>query len=374
MKYQRYLLMALMAMVAICAAAQNKKAKTKAVAKATAETPAHKLFQAMLPATAKVMFIDSVVVAKNDFLSHFPLPEEAGKLSVKSKGIPMLAQYENEFGDRRFFASGDTTATLLNTQSLLANEWGKPTVLSDISASDYPMQNFPFLASDGFTLYFSATGPNSLGGRDIFMTTFDSDKGAWYAPQNYGLPFNSAANDYLLAIDDVDTLGWLVSDRYQPADSVCIYTFVPTKSRLDYAEDNLSNAQLERMAKLVSIKDTWAFGNRKEALARRNATLTRKPSSAMEATGILFVIDDQHVITSPSQFKTKEGRQLFAQLQELSQLTQHTETSLDNNRLLYQQRKDKTLAAKIIQQEKDLRQQQSDYRILEKRIRLAEKQ
>lgn len=375
MKYLRYMLMALIAMVTICTGAQTRKVKPKPVAKAASENPAHKLFQTMLPATAKVMFIDSVVVGKNDFLGQLPLPDETGRLSVRGRadnGTTPLTQYENEFGDRRFFASGDSTATVLNTQSLLGNEWGKPTALSDISNKDYPSQNFPFLTSDGFTLYFSATGPNSLGGRDIFMTTFDSDKGEWYSPQNYGLPFNSTANDYLLAIDDIDTLGWLVTDRHQHADSVCIYTFVPTKPRLDFSGDDLTNAQIERLAKLASIKDTWEFGNRKEALARLNAMITQKHATAPKGVGMYFVVNDQTVVTSPSQFKTKEAKQLYAQLQELKSILQQTESSIDNDRLLYHQRKDKNLAAKILQQEKALLKQQEDYKTIEKRIRLIE--
>ncbi|MFR5270404.1 MAG: hypothetical protein ACLTGI_07025 [Hoylesella buccalis] len=48
------------------------------------------------------------------------------------------------------------------------------------------------------------------------MTLFNSEDGTFYKPENYGLPFNSTANDYVLAIDDMYALGWLVSDRYQP--------------------------------------------------------------------------------------------------------------------------------------------------------------
>ena len=51
----------------------------------------------------------------------------------------------------------------------------------------------------------------------------------FYIPDNYGLPYNSTANDYFLAIDERNNLGWLISDRYQPEDKVCIYIFVPNK-------------------------------------------------------------------------------------------------------------------------------------------------
>ena len=47
----------------------------------------------------------------------------------------------------------------------------------------------------------------------------------FYIPDNYGLPYNSTANDYFLAIDERNNLGWLVSDRYQPEDKVCILYF-----------------------------------------------------------------------------------------------------------------------------------------------------
>ena len=64
-----------------------------------------------------------------------------------------------------------------------------------------------------------------LEGFDIYTTRLDVDNGGFYIPDNYGLPYNSTANDYFLAIDERNNLGWLVSDRYQPEDKVCIYIF-----------------------------------------------------------------------------------------------------------------------------------------------------
>ena len=264
-KIQAWILAALL-FAAVPAGAQKRNAAVKGKAVAAMRNNGNGgrlLFNTLLPATAKVMVIDSVVVGKNDFLRHIPLNAESGKLSVKNrKGKDFLAQYETELGDRRFYAVGDSTSTALYMQTKVGGEWSQQSSLADISDEDYHYQNFPFLCADGVTLFFSATGPNTICGRDIFMTSYDSDKDEWLQPQNYGLPFNSTANDYLLAIDDLDTLGWLVTDRHQHADSVCIYTFVPTQVRKNFTADNLSATQLEHFAQIHSIADTWAFGDR----------------------------------------------------------------------------------------------------------------
>ena len=343
------------------------------------ETAGHKMFKSMLPATAKVMFIDSMVVSKANFLKHLTISSEVGTLSYREKrkggeGQP-FARYENALGDRRIFSDGDTVVSKLYSQTLLGKGWDVPQPLSGIDFNDYEGAGFPFLASDGVTLYFAAKGPHSMGGYDLFMTTYDSDKAQWYEPQNYGLPFNSTANDYLLAVDDIDTLGWLVSDRYQHADSVCIYTFVPTYPRKDFQEDDLDDARLTRYADITSIRDTWKFGDRKAALARL---------AAMKATGkvkdgageMRFVVNDKRVVTAASQFRKAESKRLYAQLQELEKLSEQTAQTLADLRRKYRQSpaSREAIGSEILKMEKESGQQEMDRKGLIKRIRNLENQ
>ena len=376
-KIQAWILTALL-IAAVPAGAQKRNAAAKGKAVATMKTKTNsnggrQLFNTLLPATAKVMFIDSLVVAKNDFLSHIPLNAESGKLSVKNRrGKDFLAQYETELGDRRFYALGDTASTALYMQTKVGNDWGQQSCLADISDEDYHWQNYPFLCADGVTLFFSATGPNSVGGRDIFMTSYDSDKDEWLQPQNYGLPFNSTANDYLLAIDDLDTLGWLVSDRHQHADSVCIYTFVPTQVRKNFAADNLSTAQLEHYAQIHRIADTWAFGDRKAALRRRDAMMARANVAKTHAT-TSFILNDNTLVTDEKQLKSPVARNLFRQWVELGNMIDDTRRSLEHNRELYA-RGQRTLAQDILSKEKDLKQQLTDLHNVAKKLRQAELQ
>ncbi|MGI6242832.1 MAG: hypothetical protein ACOYJK_04775 [Prevotella sp.] len=322
------------------------------------------------------MFIDSVVVSKDEFVSKLPLGNAAGKLSAKySESHEMLlGQYENDFADRRLYAVGDTTGTTLYSQVLLGNGWGKQNPLSEISEEEYPFQNFPFLCTDGATLFFSAKGENSVGGYDIFMTTFDSDKGEWYEPQNYGLPYNSTANDYLLAIDDLDSLGWLVTDRFQNEDSVCIYTFVPTYPRLDFASEDVTDSQLESYAKIINISDTWDFGNRRKALQRRDAMIART-AEAQTGRKMTFVINDDRIVTSIADFKSEKSKKLYKQLQELCSMLQSTQENLETKRETYANAGKgvkEDLKDDILQLEKDLTQQHADIKLLEKEIRQHE--
>lgn len=353
-----------------------KSGKAKVVKAAPDETPGQKMFKSMLPSTAKVMFIDSVVVSKAQFLSHVPLNKESGTLMVRkgkegNGGVP-LTQYENDFGDRRIYAEGDTTATHLLAQTLVGKQWSAPQPLPGWDGAEYERACFPFLASDGVTLFFAAQGPHSMGGYDIFMTTYDADNAQWYEPQNYGLPFNSTANDYLLAIDDYDTLGWFVTDRQQSPDSVCIYTFEPTMLRKDFQSDDIDDAQLKRYAHIHAIRDTWKFGDRKAALDRLAAMIGRGKDT--RAKKEWFAINDQTVITSPSQLKRAESRSLYDQLQELRTLVETTQATLDNARQQYARSATsrQQLRPQILKLEKELERQQADGAALAKRIRQLE--
>lgn len=286
-----------------------------------------------------------------------------------------FTQYENEFGDRRIFADGDTAVAKLYSQTLLGNGWDSAQPLPGINFDEYQDACFPFLASDGVTLYFAAKGPHSMGGYDLFMTTYDNENARWYEPQNYGLPFNSTANDYLLAVDDLDTLGWLVTDRYQPADSVCIYTFVPTYPRKDFQEDGLDEGRLTRYANIASIRETWKFGDRKSVLARL-AVLKMTEKDKTASGGMRFVVNDRKVITSVSQFKKNESKRLYAQLQELDKLMEETTRLLADlrNKYAHTPASRKTLGTDILKKEKELEQQENDRQGMVKRIRNLENQ
>lgn len=358
--------------------AQSRRPRTKVrtthpMARAAEHHPDSRLMQAMLPATAKVMFIDSMVVGKTDFLSHLPLPPTSGRMTYLS-AADTTGCYTNELADRTVFASTDSMSQRLYQRYLVGNQWDRAQPLAGIDASAYLWQNYPFLCADGVTLFFSAQGQESIGGQDIFMTSYDLDRSEWYKPQNYGLPFNSTANDYLLAIDDVDTLGWLVTDRHQPADSLCIYTFEPKATRVDFSADNLSPAQLRRYAEIHSIRDTWQWGDRKRALARLQA-MKRHQATAQKVGSEAFVVRDGYAVYRAEDLKTTAGRHYFEQLTELQGMQAATLHELEQKRAQYAGTAPagrQALTPEIQRLEREVLRQQADILMLRKAVRKAE--
>jgi hypothetical protein len=56
-------------------------------------------------------------------------------------------------------------------------------------------EEFPTLSSDGKTLYFASKGYDSMGGYDIFKSSWDESTSSWSKPVNLGAPINSPFDD-----------------------------------------------------------------------------------------------------------------------------------------------------------------------------------
>ena len=365
----------------------NKRAVVKTAAKtqrANASEPTKqtsginvKMFESMVPSTAKLMFIDSVVVDKKDFLNSLPLNKESGKLTYFNSFFNANREvnttvYINEFNNRSYYAEGDSTQSSIYTIDKLGNKWSIPVKISEIT-TDYQNPDYPFLCSDGVTLFFGAKGPKSMGGYDIFMTRYNGDDGTWYEPENYGLPYNSTANDYLLAIDDYDQLGWLVTDRRQEEGKVCIYTFVPTSPRQNFESDDLTNKQLNSFARILKIEDTWQFGNREAALKRVEDLKKRNTQDKKATSNINFVINDNVTYHSISEFKSPAAREKYKQLVALQDKYNQNITTLQQLRDDYAKNRTKDLAKDILFYEKEVEQQAARIKDLKKIIREQER-
>ena len=348
-----------------------KKKETKAKVVATDKKVDNSLFATMLPNTDKLLVIDSVVVDKESFLKHLDLQNENGYVGIENDN----AWFINALKNKKIYASGDS---LSGRKLILAyyvnSKWEDRRPISELNTlfSDI---NFPFLMPDATTLFFSAKGHNSIGGFDIYTTRLDVDNGGFYIPDNYGLPYNSTANDYFLAIDERNNLGWLVSDRYQPEDKVCIYIFVPNKNRVKLAQEGFDNNTIKKLAQLNSIQDTWNFGNKQEALRNLERLRTQRNTGNKDRESVLFIVNDKIKYTSLSQFKSNKSKQLFAKLEDNKQLVAKQKTELENLRIQYKQAnkaKQSSLKQDILFIEKQLMKYQLEQKELEQNIRELE--
>lgn len=57
-------------------------------------------------------------------------------------------------------------------------------------------EEYPFLTEDGKTLYFSSNGHNSIGGFDIFKSSWSEDSKTWTEPKNIGYPINTPGDEW----------------------------------------------------------------------------------------------------------------------------------------------------------------------------------
>ena len=348
-----------------------KKKEMKAKVVATDKKVDNSLFATMLPNTDKLLVVDSMVVDKESFLKHLDLQNENGYVGIENDN----AWFINALKNKKIYASGDS---LSGRKLILAyyvnSKWDDRRSISELNTlfSDI---NFPFLMPDATTLFFSAKGHNSIGGFDIYTTRLDVDNGGFYIPDNYGLPYNSTANDYFLAIDERNNLGWLVSDRYQPEDKVCIYIFVPNKNRVKLAQEGFDNNTIKKLAQLNSIQDTWNFGNKQEAMRNLERLRVQRNVGNEGRESILFIVNDKIKYTSLSQFKSNKSKQLFAKLEDNKQLVAKQKTELENLRIQYKQAnkaKQSSLKQDILFIEKQLMKYQLEQKELEQNIRELE--
>lgn len=279
--------------------------------------------RSMMRATERVTIIDSLVVDKNTFLSHIKLSPESGEINqygaffnrTDTNGCTV---YLSELGNKIYFAQPDENKYLrLFTSDLVGGQWTSPHKLDELDGDD--AQNYPFMLSDGITLYYAARGEESIGGYDIFVTRYDMDEKKFLYPENLGMPYNSPANDYMLAIDEFNNLGWFVSDRNQPEGKVCIYIFIPNEIRKLYDANLYEEYELCQLALIHSIAATWGD---KEAVAQARQRLQNTlnaPKTAKKKKDFEFVIDDRNTYTVLKDFKSPEARKKMAAWQKSSQ-------------------------------------------------------
>ena len=220
-KYDMFLLLALMGTAS--AGAQNKKA-AKPKAKTTAVKPAMSahakaLFDEMLPNTQKIFVIDSMVVSKDNILEAIPLPATYGRMEKTADFFNNPAKegyaFVNGFGNKCYYTEmGTDSISRLYMQEKVGNEWGERIPVKEINER-FTDISFPFMSSDGLTLYFSAKSEEEgLGKRDIYMTKYDAEEGKFLQAENIGLPFNSMDDDVTQCLERVFLGLYVISEAY----------------------------------------------------------------------------------------------------------------------------------------------------------------
>ena len=377
MKIRRFFI--ILAVLAICQMTyaqkrKNAKPTPKKKTEVVQRSPAELLFENMLENTQRVFFIDSMVVDKDNFIQHIPLPRECGTISSQQEGENMIAAYLNEFGNKMYYSVRDTMGNAsIYTKDKLGNDWSKPMGLTGIDNMTNP--DYPFMMPDGTTFYFSQKSDDTLGGYDIFVTRYDSSTGEFLKPNNMGLPFNSSANDYMYVVDELDSLGWLVTDRFQPEGKVCIYTFVPSKTRENFDLGEMSESEVRQFATIHSIQDTWPSEEARSEALLRLENMKNRNTPRRETASFTFDVNDEITYHTAGDFRSSTARDMFMELLQQKERNQEYAQRLETMRERYYHADDAERASmrkSILDAEKELERQNVQILNTEKRIRNAE--
>ena len=285
----------------------------------------------MFKSVEKVAVIDSFVVGKDRFLEAYKISSTSGKLQLNEAGNGSI--YENEMGNKRIISEMKDSVMQLFTQIKLLDGWQEKEPIE--SLNDNGNVNNPFLMGDGITLYYASDGEGTLGGYDIFVTRYDSEDNTYLRPSNIGMPFNSTANDYMYAIDEFHNLGWFVTDRNQPADTVCVYVFVPNESKVNYNYETTDPEIIKEVATLRSIRATWTDEEQVRNARQRLATLKYAGKEETQKADFHFIIDDSATYTNWNDFCSKEAMETYRKVIQKEKDKAHFEKTLNQKREEY---------------------------------------
>ena len=336
----------------------------------------------MLKGIEEVCIIDSTVVDKERFLEAYKISPESGKLFTyndffQNKEEMEATVYETELGTKIYYGERQSDGKLsILSRNKMQGEWGKGSLLPS-SINDSINANYPYVLTDGATIYYATDGENSIGGYDIFVTRYNTNTNTYLTPENVGMPFNSPYNDYMFVIDEFNNLGWFASDRYQPEGKVCIYVFIPNSSKRVYNYEGMDKKKAVRLAQIHSLKDSWVDQNVvSDAKRRLQAAINEKPQ-AERAHDFEFVIDDHTTYYQWSDFKSPQAKNLFSKYRQLEKSYRQQLNKLEEQRTLYSRanESDKAkLAPAILDLEKQMRQLSDEVERAAIKVRNTEKQ
>lgn len=318
---RKVVILLLVALISLSASAQRRR-RVKTPPPPTPEELAEQArldrYEHKLQVIERVTFIDSVLLAKKEVMNVLSLGSENGSVHTYANFFGSIdrdtmdcALFRSQLGDKTIYARpGNDSILHLYASEMIEGKWTPPTLLPGLN--DTVDQNYPFMLSDGVTLFYASKDESGLGGYDIYMTRWDADEQSFLKPENIGMPFNSEGNDYLYVVDEFNQLGWFVTDRGQSEDSVCIYCFIPNETRRIYNANELGRDTLVALANINSIRDTWTDVAAVSA-ARDRLDAVRNQARKTRQSDFYFVVNDRIVYTSFSQFRHKESIDLVVQ-------------------------------------------------------------
>ena len=315
----------------------------------------------------QISITDTFLVAKAAFLDFYRLSSDAGHLAIDTDN---LVTYTTSRNNRRITARRNPVSgrTELYSSENIMDGWTQAVPFYSDKANNI---NFPYLLSDGVTLYFASDNPSGMGGWDIYNTRYSPSSESFLKADNIGFPFNSPYNDYMLAIDEILMKGWFATDRYCPDDSVKIVAFVWSEDKQYMStDDDKAVRDFARLRNITLDKSQESDMTLIPATSPEHYSGSGAVSSQFE-----FAISEDIIYTQYSDFKNPNARDMYREYRRSYEQYEQEMAELDRLRLLYAKAGDdakQALAARIEQLEAATTHRNNALRQRENQIRQLE--
>lgn len=195
---------------------------------------------------------DLVIISKKqlneaDYFRSYDIKDIGGKLLVKpddfkssydKKKKEKSVVYLPKTSERVYYSSygenGDRGRDIYFVNRLPNGSWSKPQSLPVTVNTEFD-EDYPFLHPNGRTLYFSSKGHNSMGGYDVFKTTFNPETNTWSVPVNLEFPVNSPDDDILFVTDSLEKNAFFSTGRYSPYGKIDVLKINTERRPMNYA-------------------------------------------------------------------------------------------------------------------------------------------
>ena len=155
-----------------------------------------------------------VVVKPDEFKTKLDVKKKESSI-IHIGDNPKMVVFSSYGNDEK------TGKDIFKVVKLPNGEWSSPSAFPDVNTKFD--DDYPFLHPDGKTLYFSSKGYNSMGGYDIFKSTFDQSTGKWSFPENLDFPINTPDDDILFISDIDNELAYFASSRASKQGELTVY-------------------------------------------------------------------------------------------------------------------------------------------------------
>ena len=201
--------------------------------------------KSLLQQPNEISVLGKQTIKRSDFFRAYNLGDIGGKIIVKPDQFK--TKYDLKVNEYSIIHLQDNPSILyyssygenkergkdiFRMRKLENGEWGAPENIGTPVNTPFD-EDYPFMHGDGKTLYFSSKGHNSMGGYDVFRSTYNEATGTWSEPINMDFAISSADDDILFISSKDNQIAYFASARYSLENSIDVYKVLISKRPIE---------------------------------------------------------------------------------------------------------------------------------------------